>query len=142
MSRNPDRETRLLTKAGFELARSMHIQRLLVQADELRDIALVEKLRESEGILWVTRSPEPIPGMDEETFQHQRLHQYVVVRQGALYWHDFHFYCDEVEKVGARPWIWSDKYWHDPEILCARCRPRCCTATTRRDKSRRSPYLN
>jgi hypothetical protein len=54
-------------------------------------------------------------GMDEETFQHQRAYQYVVVRQGALYWHDFHFYCDEVEKAGPRPWIWSDKYWHDPE---------------------------
>lgn len=66
MSRNPDRETRLLTKAGFDLARAMHIERLLVQADELRDIDLVEKLRESEGILWVTRSPDPIPGMDEE----------------------------------------------------------------------------
>jgi hypothetical protein len=54
-------------------------------------------------------------GMDEETFQHQRAYQYVVVRQGALYWHDFHFYCGEIEQAGARPWIWSDKYWHDPE---------------------------
>jgi len=54
-------------------------------------------------------------GMDEETCQHQRFYQYVVVRQGALYWHDLHFYCDEVEQAGPRPWIWSDKYWHDPE---------------------------
>ena len=66
MARNAERETSLLTKAGFDLARSMHIERLLVQADELSDIRLVEKLREQERILWVTRSPDPIPGMDRD----------------------------------------------------------------------------
>jgi len=38
-----------------------------------------------------------------------------VVRQYGLYWHDFHFYCDEVVRGGSRPWIWSDKFWHTPE---------------------------
>ncbi len=54
-------------------------------------------------------------GLDEETAQHQRYFQYAVVRQYELYWHDFHFYCDQVESAGVRPWIWSDKIWHDPE---------------------------
>lgn len=54
-------------------------------------------------------------GMDEETAAHQATHQNVVVRQGELWWHDFYFLVDQVEKRNARPWIWSDYAWVHPD---------------------------
>ncbi len=53
-------------------------------------------------------------GMDEETDPHPEL-CYVVVRQHELWWHDFYFFVNEVEKRGVRPWIWSDYLWHHPD---------------------------
>jgi len=54
-------ESRQLVQAAFDLARSLSITELLVQADELRDIRRVEKLREQERILWLTREADEIP---------------------------------------------------------------------------------
>lgn len=54
-------------------------------------------------------------GMDEETAGHQRNSHYVVVRQGELWWHDFLFLVDQVEKRNVRPWIWSDYAWDHPD---------------------------
>lgn len=54
-------------------------------------------------------------GMDEETADHQRYYEYVVVRQYDLWWHDLYFYVDQVEKGNARAWVWSDYLWHHPE---------------------------
>ncbi|MBN1489309.1 MAG: Tat pathway signal protein [Phycisphaerae bacterium] len=59
-------------------------------------------------------------GMDEETAEHQRNHHYAVVRQGDLWWHDFLFLVEQVEKGGVRSWIWSDYVWHHPELFFAR----------------------
>lgn len=59
-------------------------------------------------------------GMDEETSAHQRLYEYVVVRQHDLWWQDLYFYLEEVEKGGSRPWIWSDYLWHHPEDFFAK----------------------
>jgi hypothetical protein len=57
-------------------------------------------------------------GYDEETYQHQRLNEYAVIRQGELWWHDFLFFVREVERAGVRPWIWSDYIWqHRDEFL-------------------------
>jgi hypothetical protein len=57
-------------------------------------------------------------GMDEETYEHQRSMLYVVVRQYDLWWHDFLFLVKEVERNGARAWIWSDHLWrHKEEFL-------------------------
>jgi hypothetical protein len=56
-------------------------------------------------------------GMDEETANHQRRYAYCVVRQHELYWHDFHFLVDQVEKRDVRAWIWSDHVWHHPEAF-------------------------
>lgn len=56
-------------------------------------------------------------GMDEETAAHQQHYNYVVVRQHELYWHDFHFLVEQVERHGVQAWIWSDKIWHDPEAF-------------------------
>jgi hypothetical protein len=51
-------------------------------------------------------------GMDEEDagLQCQYDYQYVVARRGDLWWHDFYGLVDDVEKHGARAWIWSDIY--------------------------------
>jgi DNA integrity scanning protein DisA with diadenylate cyclase activity len=54
-------ESKRLVESAFELARSLEITKLLVQADELRDIRFVEKLRESELIVWLTRSDSELP---------------------------------------------------------------------------------
>ncbi len=54
-------------------------------------------------------------GMDEETAENQRTHQNLVVRQGDLWWHDFYFLVDQVEKQNVRSWIWSDYAWSFPE---------------------------
>ena len=56
-------------------------------------------------------------GMDEETSQHQRFHQYVVIRQYDLWWHDFNLLVEAVEKAGARAWIWSDYVWHHADAF-------------------------
>ncbi len=52
------KETKLLVSYGFELARRLQINRVLVFAELLSDRRLVEKHRESESILWVTYDKE------------------------------------------------------------------------------------
>ncbi len=59
-------------------------------------------------------------GMDEEDMKHQRRFEYVVVRQYDLWWRDFLFLVEQVEKGGARPWIWSDYLWEHPEAFFQR----------------------
>lgn len=60
-------------------------------------------------------------GMDEEDDFNQRLYDYAVIRRGDLWWNDLNFYCDEVRKNGARPWMWSDKLWTcDPAEFAAK----------------------
>ena len=57
-------------------------------------------------------------GYDEENFGNQRHYSYAVIRQGELWWHDFNFFVQTVEKLGMRPWIWSDYIWgHKDEFL-------------------------
>ena len=57
-------------------------------------------------------------GYDEENFGNQRKYAHAVVRQGELWWHDFNFFVQTVEKLGMRPWIWSDYIWgHRDEFL-------------------------
>ena len=57
-------ESKQLVQCAFDLARSLGITKLLVQADELRDIRFVEKLRETELIIWLTRSDRELPLTD------------------------------------------------------------------------------
>ena len=56
-------------------------------------------------------------GMDEETAAHQSLYEYVVIRQYDLWWHDFYFLVEQVEKGGSRAWIWSDYLWEHPDAF-------------------------
>lgn len=48
-------ESNRLVETAFELARSLDISQMLVQADELQDIRIIEELREEETIVWLTR---------------------------------------------------------------------------------------
>ena len=56
-------------------------------------------------------------GMDEETYYIQNVNkfQYVRIRRGGLWWHDFYFLVDEVERHGMRAWAWGDPWWHNTE---------------------------
>lgn len=56
-------------------------------------------------------------GWDEETNSHQSKHDFVVVRQGELWWHDFLYTVKCVEKAGLRAWVWSDYGWHHSEYV-------------------------
>jgi hypothetical protein len=58
-------------------------------------------------------------GMDEETAQNQLSvgFEHIIVRQKELWWGDFYTLIGEVLKNGSRPWVWSDYYWHNPELF-------------------------
>ncbi|MDD3590329.1 MAG: twin-arginine translocation signal domain-containing protein [Thermoguttaceae bacterium] len=56
-------------------------------------------------------------GYDEETYDHQASLDYVVVRQGELWKHDFLFFIDQCEKNSVRPWIWADYAWNHKDFL-------------------------
>ena len=54
-------------------------------------------------------------GMDEENADDQKYLNLAVIRQHDLWWHDFYFFVEQVEKRGSRSWIWSDFLWKHPE---------------------------
>lgn len=54
-------------------------------------------------------------GMDEESILYLKNRDYVVYRQGELYFHDLKYLCDVVNDLGAKPWIWSSPMYDDPE---------------------------
>jgi len=59
-------------------------------------------------------------GMDEESYHNlttspNHKNGIIVLRQGDLYWHDNRFFVDEIEKLGARAFCWSDRIWWDRE---------------------------
>jgi hypothetical protein len=60
-------------------------------------------------------------GLDEETPNFQNGQKIAIVRQGDLWWNDILFYVKEVEKYGARAWVWSDYLRrHEPEEFVRR----------------------
>lgn len=56
-------------------------------------------------------------GMDEEDIGNHKHHQYVVIRQYDLWWHDLMFLVGQVEDKSARAWVWSDYMWNHPELF-------------------------
>lgn len=57
-------------------------------------------------------------GFDEENAELQKKHQLCTIRQGDLWWHDLLKFADVSERLGMRPWIWSDYAWfHRDEFL-------------------------
>jgi DNA integrity scanning protein DisA with diadenylate cyclase activity len=59
--------TDVLVTHAFGLARSLGVRWILVQADEMNDIRLIERVRESESIVWVTRQSALPDGADPGT---------------------------------------------------------------------------
>ena len=61
-------------------------------------------------------------GYDEETYFIQNVNkfEYKRLRSGNLWWHDFLWFVDEVQKYGMRPWIWSDMCWEHKDEFLAR----------------------
>lgn len=60
-------------------------------------------------------------GMDEEVYANQKDYNYVVVRQGDLWWHDFRYLVDCVEAHGVRAMMWSDLAREHPEEMILKC---------------------
>ena len=56
-------------------------------------------------------------GMDEETAANQRFQNFCAIRQYDLWWHDFYYLVECVEKHNARPWVWSDYGWSNEELF-------------------------
>ncbi|MBQ7335973.1 MAG: Tat pathway signal protein [Clostridia bacterium] len=54
-------------------------------------------------------------GMDEERIEYQKQYDYAVCRQFDLWWKDFYFLVNCVERENVRAWIWSDYIWSQPE---------------------------
>lgn len=54
-------------------------------------------------------------GMDEETYDHQRHFDYIIIRQNDQWLGDLYFYIAEAMTRGVRPWVWSDYVWHHPD---------------------------
>jgi hypothetical protein len=63
-------------------------------------------------------------GMDEEDWSHQKNLEYVVVRQGDLWWHDLELLIERVERSGSRAWVWSDVLWDCGRDLFSHRMPR------------------
>ena len=60
-------------------------------------------------------------GLDEEVVHFQNGQKLVLVRQGDLWWHDVLLFVREVERHGARAWVWSDYLrHHEPEEFVRR----------------------
>jgi hypothetical protein len=58
---------------------------------------------------------------EEEMISYQKASSMVMYRQGDLWWHDINWFVREVEKYGARAWIWSDYIRRHPlEEFCKR----------------------
>ena len=56
-------------------------------------------------------------GLDEETAEHQKTRGMSIVRNEPVFWEHAYALFDECEKNGARPWVFSDYYWHHPEVF-------------------------
>jgi DNA integrity scanning protein DisA with diadenylate cyclase activity len=59
-------ESRCLATAAFDVAKSLSIEKLLVQVDEPRDVRLIESIRNGEHIVWMTRTAELLAKLDSE----------------------------------------------------------------------------
>lgn len=63
-------------------------------------------------------------GMDEEVMKAQEKYVYAVVRQGQLWWNDLRYLAEQVERAGARAWVWGDALYFKGEEEFTRNMPR------------------
>ncbi len=54
-------------------------------------------------------------GMDEEDINMAKNREYAICRHGELYWHDLRYLVDCVADTGAKPVIWYDAAFVQPE---------------------------
>lgn len=64
LDREEFQETFELVASAFGLARTLGIKTLVVQADEIGDVRLVEELRGDERVIWMARDQKQIPVSD------------------------------------------------------------------------------
>jgi DNA integrity scanning protein DisA with diadenylate cyclase activity len=98
-------ESKRLVESAFDLARSLGITSLLVQADELRDIRFVEKLREKELVVWLTRSDTDLPFADRRKNKVVTIPDVALTRMSQL-------------KIGLLLAILNEHVQLDESILC------------------------
>jgi len=98
-------ESKQLVECAFSLARSLNITKLLVQADELRDIRFVEKLREAELIIWLTRDINELPLTDKRKNKVVTIPDVSSTRMSQL-------------KIGLLMAILNEHVLFDESILC------------------------
>lgn len=55
-------------------------------------------------------------GMDEEW--DQGTENMKIVRPKRIWWHDVNLFFDVCASLGARPWVWADPCYADPEDYC------------------------
>ena len=61
-------------------------------------------------------------GMDEESDMGiQGRYDYIVKRQGDLFWRDVRFFEAEAARYGARTWMFGDEAWFNRESFYANC---------------------
>lgn len=77
-------ESRGLVTHAFNLARSLGIGKVVVQADELRDIRFVDQHREEERIIWLTRSDVELPLKEKSNDVVLRLPDTTLTRMSQL----------------------------------------------------------
>ena len=58
-------------------------------------------------------------GMDEEVDRYISKKRMTILRPGRIWWHDVNFMFGVCDAVGARPWVWADKCWYEPEEFTA-----------------------
>ncbi|MBQ0006400.1 MAG: twin-arginine translocation signal domain-containing protein [Alistipes sp.] len=56
-------------------------------------------------------------GCDEEDRWHIDWYSYRIQRVKESWWCDFLHIIHTVEKLGARPWVWADNCWENPEYF-------------------------
>ena len=98
-------ESRQLVEAAFQLARSLGIGKLLVQADELRDVRVIDKLREEESIIWLWRDDTDVPNGNLRKDQVVRIPDTTLTRMSQL-------------KIGLLLAVLSDYVEPDESVLC------------------------
>ena len=98
-------ESKRLVESAFDLARSLGITRLLVQAHELRDIRFVERLRETELIVWLTRGDLELPLADRRTNKVVTIPDVALTRMSQL-------------KMGLLLAVLNEYVQFDETILC------------------------
>jgi hypothetical protein len=98
-------ESRILVDTALKLARALDVEKLVVRADGLSDIRSVDSLRETERVIWLTRSRETLP-LDQRPNDFQiRLPRTALTRMSQL-------------KIGLMLAVMNEYVGLDESVLC------------------------